>query len=558
MVSILNILICALVALAYWTLLGFFVARRLVASSLAIPIAPLAGWAIHSASAVLVFQVTPFSASAVAAVAALTMLACGLATRADKSLSKAPSYPPVPVWAYLAAAALALVPAAALMPKHLGDAVALSAPIFDHAKVAMIDGIARLGMPPVNPFFGDESGAGRLVYYYLWHFSAAEIVLLLGVSGWEADIAMTWFAAFSSLSLMMGMAVRLCGRASAAIWAVVLAASGSVRPWLWWMFGSSLDRVLPSPAGFEGWLFQSAWVPQHIASAGCAVLALYLISQLVDSKSPLLIGTIGFLVAAGFESSTWIGGVAFAISSLALFPVLIALSSTGQRLQLISGLAFAALFAALLVMPFLIDQLTAATQRGDASPIVLHLYEVLGDAIPSNLRRILDVPAFWLILLPIQLPAVVVTGSITLAGLLLQSKLDHETRRAVWTIAVGASSCLAVSWLLVSTFGENDDLGWRAVLPAVMMLTIAAAAGLATWIASGARFAAACAIGAAALGWPAAASQIKGNFAGNLRSEGVAFAKEPELWTSVRRHADIHERVGNNPLAFKAMTSWPV
>ena len=50
--------------------------------------------------------------------------------------------------------ALALAPAVAIMPKIGGDGVALAPPIFDHSKVAMIDEMTRLGLPPGNPFFG--------------------------------------------------------------------------------------------------------------------------------------------------------------------------------------------------------------------------------------------------------------------------------------------------------------------------------------------------------------------------------------------------------------------
>ena len=69
------------------------------------------------------------------------------------------------------------MPAVAILPKFSGDAVQLADPIFDHAKIAIIDAMARLGLPPVNPVFGEIGAPDRLAYYYLWHFSAAEIAL---------------------------------------------------------------------------------------------------------------------------------------------------------------------------------------------------------------------------------------------------------------------------------------------------------------------------------------------------------------------------------------------
>jgi len=68
----------------------------------------------------------------------------------------------VPAWAFAAAAILALVPAAAILPKFAGDAVQLADPIFDHAKSAMIDAMARLGLPPVNPVLGNSARRGVL------------------------------------------------------------------------------------------------------------------------------------------------------------------------------------------------------------------------------------------------------------------------------------------------------------------------------------------------------------------------------------------------------------
>src|SRR5271169_6147524 len=139
-----------------------------------------------------------------------------------------------------------MAPAAAILPKFAGDAVYLADPIFDHAKVALIDDMTRLGLPPGNPFFAE----GGFVYYYLWHFSAAELARLLGVNGWEADAAMTWFSAFASLAAMMGFAVWFSRGAWTAGMVVVLAATASGRFLLWHLFGpENVDTVLSRPAG---------------------------------------------------------------------------------------------------------------------------------------------------------------------------------------------------------------------------------------------------------------------------------------------------------------------
>ena len=172
--------------------------------------------------------------------------------------------------------------------------------------------MVRLGLPAINPVFGEVGGPDGVFYYYLWHFSAATAALATGASGWEADAALTWFTAWSSLMLMMGLAVWLSGRAAAAFWAVALAAVGSLRPALEWLFGFDTIAVLLRPAtGLAGWLFQASWSPQHVQSACCAVLAVLLVAELPGRKGLAVPAALALILAAGFQCSLWIGGWSF-------------------------------------------------------------------------------------------------------------------------------------------------------------------------------------------------------------------------------------------------------
>src|SRR5262245_13352131 len=200
MASFANAALCAVVAAVFWTSLGFAIARPLLPRALAIGAAPVIGWAIHSALALPILALTGFSAISVVSLATFAAIGAGFLLLANRSEDEGKQA--IPVWAFVGAAVLALAPAAAIAPKISADAVQLSSPIFDHSKIALIDSIARLGLPPVNPFFGEFGEAGRPAYYFLWYFSAAELRLALGVSGWEADIGLTWFSAFSSLMLV--------------------------------------------------------------------------------------------------------------------------------------------------------------------------------------------------------------------------------------------------------------------------------------------------------------------------------------------------------------------
>jgi hypothetical protein len=227
MASPVNAVLCALIATAFWTLFGYAIARQLLPRVLALATAAVIGWAAHSAVALPVFLLLGFSPIEVAGVGALCILIAGFSLSLRAPASAAEPSLDIPPWAFAAAAILALIPAVAILPKYSGDAVQLADPIFDHSKSAIIDAMTRLGLPPVNPVFGGAGGApARLAYYYLWHFSAAEIALVCSTSGWEADIGLTWFTAFTSLNLMMGLAVWLSKRNAAAIWVVALAAAG--------------------------------------------------------------------------------------------------------------------------------------------------------------------------------------------------------------------------------------------------------------------------------------------------------------------------------------------
>ena len=411
-------------------------------------------------------------------------------------------------------------------------------------------------LPPVNPVFGEFGAPGQLAYYYLWHFSAAELALAVGASGWEADIGLTWFTAFASLSLMMGVAVWLGKRAAAAIWVVVLAAAASLWVTLDWIAGAhDLTPWLWPPIGMAGWLFQATWVPQHLMAASCTVAAMLVIVQYAQRQSLTLLLILVLLVAAGFESSSFVGGVTFALAALIAAPILLLGIAPAQRRRFALGLAVAALLAVCLAAPFVLDQLAAMRARGGGSPIVIDPYTVFGEALPHALRRLLDIPAYWLILLPIELPATYIAGAIALAAA-LRSARPRPEKLALASLACLAGTGLIVSWLLVSTLGENNDLGLRAIIPAEMVLIVAAAAGFfqARWRAA----IVATALGGLVLGLPDTAAMIRSNFAGEPRPGGKILAQTPELWDAVRRYAAPGARVANNPLFLRDVTPWPV
>lgn len=556
-----NVLLCGIAATLLCTCVGLPLGRLLASTKpVALAMAPALGWAVFNAASLPVLLLTGFSRSIVALLygAALVFgLAASLVTKRSSNIA-AKSAPNIPCWAYGAAALLALGPAIAILPKLVSGGVMLAAEMYDHSKIAIIDDIVRLGLPPGNPVFGAAGAASPLAYYYLWHCGAAIFSVLLNVSGWEADIALTWFTGFASLSLMMGVAVWIARRSSAAIWVVLLSVAMSLRPVLSALFGkNALETVLPSHQGLQSWVVQASWSPQHLAAASCVVLAVLLIARLAGGGGFGLAPVLALVVAAGFESSAWVGGITFAVAATILGPILLFAAAPGSRLRFAVTAGAAAILAVSLAFPLLRDEYIATAARASGAPIAFSPYEALGPIMPSWLRHLLDLPGFWLVALPIQFPAIYLAGSIALTRVIAGRATAPDEKRLAIGFAVLTLAGFTIAWLLVSTIA-NNDLGWRAILPGVLALTAFAAAGLSQWIAAPAPITAAAAIGLFLLGVPDGIGFIAANATGIRASSDAAFARSPELWAAVRRHAAPGDRVADNPLYLADMVRWPI
>ena len=559
MVSSLNVLLCAIAAMLLWTCMGIAIARQLAQERpLALAVAPTLGWAVFSPLAITIFLHVSLTRTSIAIlIGAMLVISVGAIVALRVPPPEEPQLPGVPWWAYILAALVAVAPAIAIMPKLVDGGVILAAPIFDHTKVAIIDDIARLGLPAGNPFFGENGASGDLPYYYLWHFSAALFAVLLGVSGWEADIAFTWFTAFASLLLMMGLAVWFSGRRAAALWVLPLGLAGSLRPILTITLGpDGLKHLLPPASELQTWLVQASWSPQHLASATCAIVAVLLLSRLAQRNSPLTVVGLALVVAAGFESSTWIGGVTFAAAAVPIGIGLLVLADRRRRVTFLASALVAALLAAAVAFPFIRDEYLATLTRDAGAPIAFQPFPVLGNFVPMGLRQVLDLPAYWLLLLLVEFPALYILGPLTLLRTLGSPATSRPMTIAAAGLGLLAITGLGVGWLLASTIA-NNDLGWRAPLPAIMVLAVFAAAGLSHRGAHSRPILATAGL-LLLLGLPAGLGFVGENARGIPAASAASFAQSPEFWRAVRRYAGPAQRIANNPLAFADMTVWPI
>lgn len=556
MASLCISLIVAGLATVIYAAIGLPMALRVAPRPLALMLAPALGWAAHSALALPLFfaigltRGTAILVFALPLLVAVTVLVKDLVWKGEAMISR------VTALALAAAACLAFVLMAAVLPKISAGGVTLASPIFDHAKIAMIDEMARLGVPPGNPFFGGEAAA-RLSYYYLWHFSAAELSVLFNISGWEADAALSFVTGFAALALMIGLAVWLSGRAASALWVVALAATGSLRPVLNALFGADgVDRIAGYPSGFGGWLFQASWAPQHAASAMTVLLSLLLLVQLARRPNALAAILLALTMAAGFASSTWVGGVALPQAALPVALYLLARAAPPRRLRILLAFAAAAVLALLLISPMLYDQLQMAALRGGQAPVAIAPMEILHSDIVQRFGPWLDGPVFWLIYLPVEFPAFYMTGLIALYVIVKDRASGDERHIMAIAFALTVAASLMASWLLVSTLGDNNDLGWRAALPGLLLLIVFAAAGLSRLTLRLTPLSVA-AIAFILLAVPGGISIAMRNIAGTPSVADKAFAETPPLWQAVRRVTPDADRIASNPLHMEKMTPWP-
>src|SRR5271154_6600605 len=104
MASPVNAVLCALLATAFWTVLGYAVTRRLLPRVLALGTSPVVGWAVFSATTLPVLTLIGFSLPTLVGIAALCLIVGGGSLLVYPSPADAAAAPTIPPWSYAAAA----------------------------------------------------------------------------------------------------------------------------------------------------------------------------------------------------------------------------------------------------------------------------------------------------------------------------------------------------------------------------------------------------------------------------------------------------------------------
>jgi hypothetical protein len=437
------------------------------------------------------------------------------------------------------AGALATFVVLDVLPWSAGDRTYHMAEAYDHSKVAMIDSMVREGTPPRNPYISPNGEAIPLVYYFGTQALAAALCEATGIPGWPGSAAITWYAAFAFVTLCAGWAMRW-GGAGAGKWAVLAcllaAPEWSLRP----AFGPLGPKVIEAPSndmfGLGTFVDQANWAPHHVMAAVGVVTALWVLVRYAEGELAFPRATAVFAggLAICAASSTW---VAFAVV-LAAPCVLVATRGRGAGPAL-AGAALAALLASPVLAAIASQPAEVPMERFPIGLRVLDASKLAGDS------WLLNIPLYWVQFLPVRLGVCYVAGLIALwAG-----RRSLDGRVALFTVLAG----LVMAQFVVSQI-RNNDLGWRGLLPAILLLNARAAA----WRSNAAP-------GHARAWWVAGvvlglvsviASQ---SFVArpwkdpHKQAVGRAFAQQPAAWEAVRRHAGPHELVVNNHNSYNAM-----
>ncbi len=240
------VFLCALAELVISVCVGWPMMRRLAAPRpVALALAPAAGWAAFNPLALSILTATGFTRATVALLSGGAVLGGLAISLRQRRRAVKPRRADISVWALAAAALLALVPAVAVLAeirrRRSGSQRSDVRPLEsgDHRRHRPTRTTAR------QPVFWRHRRRRASSTTTCGISAPRSRPALFGASGWEADIALTWFTAFASLCLMIGLAALFAGRKIAALLVVLLSLSASLKPVLGWLLPATfLGRTL--------------------------------------------------------------------------------------------------------------------------------------------------------------------------------------------------------------------------------------------------------------------------------------------------------------------------
>lgn len=473
----------------------------------------------------------------------------------------------------------AVIPTINIFPALFQDGLFVNDYIFDHAKVALVDSIAREGMLPINPYYAPNGETIPLIYYYTWHFLASQLKLITNVTGWQAEVAFNWFTGFATIGFLSALAIRITKKYIAGLLLLLFVLLGPPADLLPFLLGPRWENLVAYPPvhGLEVLWMQMAWVPQHVFSALALVVLLFITTQILTTKTLQFQYALvaGLSVAAAFGSSTWVGGIGFVLVLPAVIAMAFMLRLPASNYIHTLKIALIAIFICVLFsLPLLISQASGPSLTESKLPFGLGLYTAtrLFSKEPY-LGYIAHMILFWVQFLPLNLGIMFILGSLAM----ISRSCSQLEQRSFQALSIGATfGFLLITQFVKSTFW-NNTFGWRAVLVPVMLLMIWSAIALTELITHH-----------SLTQWRPRmflerwrtmifALVIVGLTIGMLSSfrlwrlpdpsyhppnsemlaQHQGFLRQHEAWAKVREYAGPKDRVQANPDGYAKLTPWP-
>jgi hypothetical protein len=371
-------------------------------------------------------------------------------------------------------------------------------------RIAFTDAVVRTGIPPSNPlYFSGAPAAMR--YYYFWYVLCAAVVKFAHVTAQQSFIASTIWAGFGLLATtkLYTMHFFRWGRRQQWIALGLLAVTGAdLIPALGNMLGQpSLNGDIEwwSVDPIDAWPDSLLWVPHHVASVLCCLLAflfLWRTLEPISCRARRIALTLAALAcASAFGLSVYVSfGFALLMAS---WMVWIAIRRYPGRRELWISSAISTAISAFALGPFLYELLCTMPKAYAADlcpPQHMFTFSVrrmidsglLTDtAIFTKLNHSHPVLLDQAIRLLLLVPGLAIELGLYGAALvlLLRSKRLSEAMQdhAFDTSLFFTISGLVMSLFISSSVISNNDFGYRAVMLPQFFLTLLTAQVLAAW-----------------------------------------------------------------------------
>jgi len=461
-----------------------------------------------------------------------------------------------------------------LFPLVYQDGLYFGVHIFDQTRTAMIAAAAREGLPLVDPYFS-TSVARPLVYYYHWHFNAAHLCLLGGLSAYPSGIALSWYSAFAIIGMTAHLAARMAGRPEAGYLAVLLCCLARPVTAVAHALPIVSSRFFLPAEGLTANLLplQMGYAPQHVTAAFAVVVLLFLAVRCLGRKCNVPAHAVAMSLIASFVfgCSVWVCvGLAILTPMLAVGGFVISYQFARQmRVFRLAG--WVVPLTLLFSVPML---LTMASRAVSSRPSMGFWVQPVTQFWQDH--KLAQAILYWIHHLPLSFGIILFAGLATMG---LRRSMSCEQRLWKYFSLVSVLGSLLSAQFLRSTIIWND-FGWRVVTIATLLLTIWSAVGLSalflrpvamqqwvSWVATlrwtaGARMGAGVLIVLGALDIFHALRTPMAPFPGprdvERRTAHRVFHDQIRAWELVRQFAGPSELVQCNPEGIRGFKPFPV